>query len=329
MASSIPFTLEDAQQDRTSTAVLYRIRVSTTPATGPTIRYLTAPRRPGSYSYIPDFRGELLAFATVPGGDWNLGHLGVNDEAKFILASCETAQLDEKIGIRDARPAWHDAKVELIDLLDAFYAGRKIRHDQREANKTGHDNDSEDDDDNRIDIQCVNHVSALILPNPGLAVGDLNKSQPATAAADDIIGVWAWQPGHAHGIAAESDAYSLIQSRDPGLAPRFLGHIVDNKNMRDERVVGFLLKRVDGGKVREAGPGDVDKCREALARLFGVGVMYPRLWRHSFLVREGGDVVLQGFGGAFETADRGVLEARLEELEEVLNGSSELERYNS
>jgi hypothetical protein len=57
MASSIPFTLKEAQQDLASGAVLYRICVSAATA-GPAIRYKTATHRPDSPSRIPDFRGE-------------------------------------------------------------------------------------------------------------------------------------------------------------------------------------------------------------------------------------------------------------------------------
>ncbi|KAK4151238.1 hypothetical protein C8A00DRAFT_36137 [Chaetomidium leptoderma] len=312
MASSVPFTLEDAHQDPASEAVLYRVRVSAAMA-GPTIWYMTAPSRPDSPNWIPDFRGELLAFDTVPPGDWNLGHLRINDNAKFVLGSTETAPLDKKIGLRDARPTWCDAKIELIDLLDAFDARRKLS-DQLKA-KTSHndDDDDDDDDDDRIDIQCI------IMHEP---LHDGNDD-------DNIVGIWAWQPGHTHGIANESHIYSLIQSRDPGLAPRFLGHIVDNKDHRwsgswascsSVSTAAWTCARL-GREIWTSAGG--------LGRLFRLGVAYPRLRRHSFLVRGGGrgEVMLQGFGGAFETGDEHILKTRLEELEGVLEGPSEMARY--
>ncbi|KAL2126704.1 hypothetical protein VTI74DRAFT_375 [Chaetomium olivicolor] len=313
MASSVPFTVENAHHDQASGPVLYRIRVSAAGA-GPTIKYMTAPSRPDSANLIPDFRGELLAFDTVPPGEWNLGHLYPDGNGKFVLVSTETAQLDGKVGLLKAGPAWCDTKVDLIDLLDAFYARRKQRVQAKTTAR-------HDDDDHRTDIQCMNHLSAAILPN--LGPGVTTDEQPA-AAIQDVIGIWAWQPGHAHGIANESRIYSLIQSRDPGLAPSFLGHITDNKNTRDERVVGFMLERVDDGNLREAGPADLEKCREALERLLRLGIAYPRLRRHSFLVRGDGAVLLQGFGGAFETGDEEALKKSLEELEGILNGPSEM-----
>lgn len=256
-------------------------------------------------------------FDTTPVGDWNLGHLRINDNSKFALGSTERAQLGKMIDLHDARPAWHDTKVELTDLLDAFYARGELR-DQLEAKTSHADGHNNNEDNYRIEIQCLNHLAALALPNASLSSGSGSGTtptnhQPAPAQNqhnnnnpnnDDVIGIWAWQPSHAHDIASESHIYSLLQARDPRLAPRFLGHIVDNKGTCVERVVGFMLERVDGGDVRQAGPGDCEGCREALGRLgriVGVGCLGLR--KHSLLVRAGGKVVMQGFGGAFEMGE--------------------------
>lgn len=324
MAFSVPFTVENVHQGWPNEPILYRIRV---PArrTGDShpdqvIRYLTAPNPPRGASGIPDHRGKLLAFDAVPAGDWNLGRLIVpNDsvaEGKFILASTETAQLEEAVGLMDAGPSWCDSKVDLVDLLDALDAHRK----------SGQADDNNQDDIPRMatDIQCMNHLSAAVLPTPAGIV----TATATLTLGPDVIGVWAWPPGHAHGIADESHVYSILQAHDPGIgmAPRFLAHVTDNGT----RVIGFLLERV--ADAREAGPADLEKCKDALSRLHALGIAYGGpLKRHSFLVCGGGDaVLLQGFGGSFKTTDKKVLGRELEGLEQVLaQQPSELEKFNA
>ncbi|KAK5637671.1 hypothetical protein RRF57_013386 [Xylaria bambusicola] len=190
---------------RPNEPILYRIRVPARgtgySCSGQVIRYLTAPNPPKGASGVPDYRGKLLAFDTVPAGDWNLGRLVVADDSvkgKFILASTETAQLDEAVGLLDGGPSWCNRKVDLVSLLDALDTHHKS--DQADDNQ---------DDDPRVitDIQCMNHLSAALLATATLG--------------PEVIGVWAWQPGHAHGIGDESHVYSIIQARDPGPAPGF------------------------------------------------------------------------------------------------------------
>lgn len=148
---------------------------------------------------------------------------------------------------------------------------------------------------------------------------------PTAPVKPEVIGVWVWQPGNAHGISNESNIYSIIQSRDPGLAPRFLGHITDN----DTRIIGFLLQRV--ANAREAGPADLAKCKEALGRLHALGIVHTFLRRHTFLVCDDDDtVLLQGFGGSFKTIDENILKRELDSLEQVLAQTpSEFEEYNA
>lgn len=315
MASSVAFTVEDTHQGWPNEPILYRIRV---PAhgtgnshPGQVIRYLIASNPPKGAGGIPDYRGKLLTFDTVPAGDWNLGRLvvpGGSTEGKFILASTETAQLDEAVGLLDAGPAWCDRKVDLVDLLDMLDAQRK----SDPANNNG-------DDVPRMatDIQCMNHVSAAVFPTP--------TSITTAASEPEVIGIWAWQPGHAHGIKNESSIYSIIQARDTGIAPRFIAHVTDNGT----RVIGFLLERI--ADAREAGPTDLEKCRDTLSRLHALGIAYGGpLKRHSFLVCGGGTVLLQGFGGSFEMTDEEVLGQELEGLEQVLTQQpSELEMFNA
>ncbi|KAI1149053.1 hypothetical protein F4825DRAFT_68019 [Nemania diffusa] len=316
MASSVPFNVEGVHQGWPNEPILYRIRVpargtgSSYP--GQVIRYLTAPTPPKGASGVPDTGGKLLAFDTVPAGDWNLGRLVVADdsvEGKFILASTETAQLEEAVGLLDGGPSWCNRKFDLVGLLDAFDTHRK----------SGQANNNQDDIPRMAtDIQCMDHVSAAVLPIPaGIATAPLGP---------EVIGVWAWQPGHAHGIAKETHVYSIIHARDPGLAPRFLAHITDNGT----RVTGFLLERI--ADAREAGPADLEKCKDTLSRLHALGIAYGGpLKKHSFLVCGGGDaVLLQGFGGSFKTTDKEVLGHELEGLEQVLaQQPSELEKFNA
>lgn len=306
MASSVLFTVEDACQSLANEPILYRIRVAGSHP-GQVIRYLTAPSPPKGASSIPDYRGELLAFHAVPAGDWNLGRLVVassgSAEGKFVLDSTEMASLEEAVGLLDAGPAWCDRKVDLVPLLDSLYAYRETV----QANDS-QDSDHRDDVPQKnlfTNIQCMNHLSAVVLPSP---------AGIATAAPGlGVVGIWAWQPGHAHGIAAESHVYSIIQARDPGISPQFLAHITDNGT----RIIGFLLERV--ADAREAGPADLDKCRDVLSRLHALGIARGgRLWRHSFLVCGGDTVLLQGFGGSFETTDEEILGRELRDLEKVL-----------
>ncbi|KAI1314233.1 hypothetical protein F5Y03DRAFT_6127 [Xylaria venustula] len=315
MATSVSFTVEGVHQGWPNEPILYRIRVLARgtgySCPGQVIKYLTAPNPPKGAGGVPDYRGKLLAFDAVPPGDWNLGRLAVaanSVEGKFILASTETAQLEEAVGLLDGGPCWCNRKVDLVDLLDALDARRK----------SGEADDNQDDIPcMATDIQCMNHVSAAVLPTPaGIATATLGP---------EVVGVWAWQPGHAHGIADESYIYSIIQARDPGLAPRFLTHITDNGT----RVIGFLLERI--ADAREAGPADLEKCKGTLSRLHALGIAYGGpLKRHSFLICGGDAVFLQGFGRSFKTTDKGVLGGELKGLEQVLaQQPSELEKFNA
>ncbi len=310
MTSSVSFKLEDAIRDLKTGFMLYRIRVpapgTPTPKShaGPQIRYLAASADPAPADPFPDIRGHLLAFDTVPSSAWTLGRLSVapaNHVAagKFLLASTERTRLEGALGLFSGGPAWHDRTVDLVDLLDAFYA-RRAREPPRPNPPT--------------DIQCVGHLFALVVPSPNHA---------HDPAAEDVVASWAWPPGHAHAVAAESRVHAALAALSgPLLAPRFLAHITDNAGAR---VIGALVERVDGGRVREAGPGDLAGCRAALGRLHALGFAYGgSLRRESFLVREDGGVLMQGFGGAWETEDGEVLAGEMDGLEEVLKGPSRM-----
>lgn len=153
----------------------------------------------------------------------------------------------------DGGPSWCNRKVDLVDLLEALDTHRK----------SGQADGNQDEIPRTVtDIQCMNHLGAAVLPTPaGIATAMLGP---------EVIGIWAWQPDHAHGIADESHVYSIIQARDPGLAPRFFAHITDNGT----RVIGFLLERI--ADAREAGPADLEKCKDTLSRLHALGIAYGR-----------------------------------------------------
>lgn len=319
MTTQSPFTLLGVHQGPPNEPILYRIRLSQAPI----IRYLTAPTPPQGASGIPDYRGDLLSFDTVPSGTWNLGRLIVSEAnpQKFVLASTETADLVSVLNLVDAGPVWSPQKFELVNLLDEFYAHRDSQPES-----------TDNDDDSRVELQCLGHLSALVLPTPA--------SLPASIKT--VVGISAWQPGpHAHALSAESHIYRLIHSNpaQSTLAPRFLGHIVDNLNDgTHERVIGFLLEHIPNA--REAGPQDLKECREALGRLHALRVAYGRpLGKGSFLVcgeGEGKRVLMQGFACAFEMEgdEEGgegreeTMSRELAQLEEALNQPSELERRN-
>lgn len=155
----------------------------------------------------------------------------------------------------------------------------------------------------------MDYVSAFIVANPTQVVTD----------AKGVVRVLDWLPGHWVGIKNESRIYEIIQSRDPGLAPRFLGHVMENRF----RVIGFLLERITDA--HEAGPSDLEECRAALARLHALGIAKGQLSRHSFLVRNDGSVLIQGpFIGSPEDVGNEndeVMNTEMKSLEKVLTRS--------
>lgn len=137
----------------------------------------------------------------------------------------------------------------------------------------------------------------------------------------------------------ESHIYSILNSRDPGLAPQLLAHINDNAGAR---IIGFLLERIPAAREAGGPPTDLEKCKAALARLHALGIAHGDgpLERHSFLICPSADgdgddrVLLQGFGGAFLTPDEAVLGRERANLEQMLAPSacreaSALEKQNA
>ena len=81
-------------------------------------------------------------------------------------------------------------------------------------------------------------------------------------------------------IQIETRAYSFVsqhQSRSkPPIAPMFLGHLTENG-----RVMGFLLEKVDGDC---ASTDDLLRCKRALCRLHGMGLIHGDVNPHNFIV---------------------------------------------
>lgn len=318
----VPFTIENVQPGMlglTDEPDLYRIRLqpANDAAGGITIKYLAGPNTSreftGPDAYIRRYNN--LAFDTVPVGDWVIGWLrpvvpvvviaekqeeeeeGADDGqgGKLELASIETdtAAVLRRLGLCSAEPTWCGTVVDEWECQDSSRSG---------ATTTVVDNTAGEaiSVPKPTDIQCMDYVSASIIAAPssisiphtatqhglsGIEEGGRNGNE----VGEMVVRVWDWLPGHWVGIANESHAYEMIHARDPGLAPRFLGHIAEN---RGTRVIGFLLERIPDA--REAGPADLGRCRLALARLHALGILKGRLRRHSFLVRGDGSVLIQG-----------------------------------
>ena len=307
--AAVPFTIDNVQPGMLAfpdSPDLYRIRV----AGGTTVKYLAAPNSSTLFTG-PDGhirRWDNLGFEKVPAGDWVVGWLAVGAEEssdgqgpKLELASIDTDAADalEGLGLCSAEPAWCGTTVDEEDCRDALNSPRwttVVNTDGREVSVP-----------KPTDLQCMEYVSASVIPTP-IPMKDMT-------AAKEVIRVSDWLPGHWVGIKNESRTYEIIQSRDPALAPRFLGHVTENHS----RVIGFLLERIPDA--REAGPGDLEECRVALARLHGLGIVKRQLSRHSFLVRKDGSVLVQGpFTGPPEDHDNSeeLMKTEMESLKEVL-----------
>ncbi len=89
-------------------------------------------------------------------------------------------------------------------------------------------------------------------PRPTRPASSRGPWTPTTTASD-------WMPGHWEGIENEAHTHHIIAERDPGLAPRFLAYVTENRS----RVVGFLLEHVP--HAREAGPGEAARVGDSAA----------------------------------------------------------------
>lgn len=330
--TTVPFTIDNALPGFLShpdSPDLYRIRIHPEHAApdGPTIKYLAAPNTsktltgPGAHFR----RRNNLAFDRVPTGNWIVGQLmAITDKGsnsgKLHLASTtptnDTTAALNALGLSSAKPIWHDTTVDLADCRN-----KPQPHSPPWTTITTNTN-KEVHLPRPTALQCMDYVSASIILAPPTITTNTTANNPPKQEEEEAVLISDWLPGHWAGIEHSVLAHQAIDSRDPGLAPRFLAHVTENHS----RVVGFLLERIPDA--REAGPADLGGCRAALARLHALGVVKGQyLARHSFLVRGdgGGEVLVQGpFGGLLlEDGDREEvmekeMEKEMESLERVL-----------
>lgn len=309
----VPFTTDGVVSGMPShpdSPDLYRIRIQPADAGagGPTVKYLTGPKMSQVHTG-PDGHTRSrnnLAFDKVPAGDWVVGRLVPTEQGtdggqggKLELASTETdtaAALDD-LGLYSAEPVFCGTTVDLQDCQD--------RVDSTPWTNVALADGKEVSVPKPTDLQCMDYVSAEVVVAPAGVPTD----------AKEVVRVTDWIPGHWVGVETDARAHEAIQARDPGLAPRLVAHVTENRS----RVTGFLLERIAGA--REAGAADLDACRAALARLHALGITKGQLSRHSFLVREDGSVMIQGPFSSSSGDAEGVedaMKAEMESLEEVL-----------
>ncbi|KAL2185709.1 hypothetical protein L209DRAFT_756948 [Thermothelomyces heterothallicus CBS 203.75] len=308
--AAVPFTIENVIPGPLafpSSPDVYRIRLQREHAAGgPTIKYLAAPNTARVFTGPDAHHRRLtnLAFDRVPAGDWVFGQLSAAEGGggtKLELISTAGADALLGLSLASAGPVWCGTTVDEADCAEALpsarwttvvdAAGAEVRVPKP------------------ADLQCMDYVSASVIPAPQAVVARYYPGQEEAR----VVLVSDWFPGHWEGIDNETRAYRIIQERDPGLAPRFLAHVTENGS----RVVGFLLEHVPDA--REAGPADSDRCRAVLGRLHALGIAKRGLSRHSFLVKGDGEVLVRGpFDGPPEEASEEMLRAEMESLERVL-----------
>lgn len=99
------------------------------------------------------------------------------------------------------------------------------------------------------------------------------------------LAVWPWE---IPSMEKETAVHNCIGNS--GIGPKFLGHVTEDEG---GRVVGFATEWVDGARIAE--PEDINNCRKALEKLHRFGIKHGDINKHSFMVRDGCDVVLVDF----------------------------------
>lgn len=122
-----------------------------------------------------------------------------------------------------------------------------------------------------------------------------------------------WSPARFDSVDIITGIYSRIEGH--GIGPKFLAHVTEGHN----RVIGYMVEGISG---RPATFGDLEACREVLARLHGLGIVYGSLTPESFLVTDDG-VLLHLF--ACSRTAKGPVDLRVEMagLEGALNTRKE------
>ncbi|KAH7374723.1 hypothetical protein B0T11DRAFT_313490 [Plectosphaerella cucumerina] len=158
---------------------------------------------------------------------------------------------------------WHPKKIDELDLpqqLDGY--------------------------DFTSDWQCQGHETGKIIPTPSVLAADCRTA----------ICLYTWNPSITT-PNEESIIYQLVAGS--GIAPKFLGHITENR----DRIIGYVVEKIHG---RAATAADYPQCRAALSILHRLGIKYGRITSNSFIVEEDtGRVYLSGFSNAslYGTAD--------------------------
>ena len=126
-----------------------------------------------------------------------------------------------------------------------------------------------------------------------------------------VIAKFARFPYETSYFDAETSIYALLEGY--GIGPAFLGHVTEG-----ERVIGFLLEKVDG---RHAGIEDLDICQRLVTKLHGLGIVHGDLNRHNFLIGRLG-AVLVDFESACKCDDQAKMQEEMQGLEQQLRDSS-------
>ncbi|KAH8900534.1 hypothetical protein GQ53DRAFT_616564, partial [Thozetella sp. PMI_491] len=246
---------------------------------GSYVKYLAAPK-PNPIPYLPDVNGDRLGFNTVPAGDWDIASLIPSSDGKLVINNVEKARFP------NITPAWHSASIDLLELSRPKEQSKDYEN-QGSSRYAG-------------ELQLGGHLPAALFPGPA----SLGQAKVAAYWSLDLEG------RHSHGLARESHIYSLI--RDASIAPRFLAHLTDNR----ERIIGYVLESVPA---RAAEIGDLDRCRDVLQKLHGLGIAHGHLTKDAFLIHQDTAVVqILYFYSSYETTDRDVLAREMTLLEEVL-----------
>jgi len=156
------------------------------------------------------------------------------------------------------------------------------------------------------ELQLSGQLAGIPVPTPS-HIGDCSRA----------ICLWQWQPPRSVGVGPESNIYSIVHGHDIG--PKFLAHITENH----DRIIGFMVERL---QARIATISDLGKCKAVLAKLHSLGIAYGNLFRQAFLVVDNlNRAYLHNFSTSYRTTDRGVLEAELASLEDILQQPTEID----
>ncbi|KAK4031615.1 hypothetical protein C8A01DRAFT_41941 [Parachaetomium inaequale] len=261
----------------------YRIMVNDTAGTVKYLRLDPQYGPPADSAERPTaFFSYRMAFDTVPEGTWYLGHLlpSATSDKELVLTSTDATVLP---GI-DPSSFFHPCRVNLEDLLQGNPVGERWSHPQ-----------------------CTYKKQAEVLEGPHIERLTGHKA---------ICAAWDWNPNEVLvGPGQDTYIYSLIDGHD--IAPRFVGHITENKDTDGARAFGFMVEYMPDCRVAEA--QDLEECKAVLRRLHQLGIVLGFLEPACFLVVDKTDgqkkVFLHGFGSASATEDQEEMDDEMRKLE--------------